>query len=493
MRSSRTRAPFELVVREGDELFELTRRGHYLLLSESGLYLGRLRNSQRARFVPWSSLTHLVIGKRSLWLGTGSTVRLITHGRRSPLSFQHIAQRIERRIARLPGGIGQLSRMREIDERARRATAPWVTIAVVGLCIAMHLMQISDSLVSEAGIFVRELLGEGELWRIVTPHFLHDETWFFVSPEAAVGIPLILRFPSHIALNCMGMLLLGHLVEQPLGSARTIFVLALAAFGAIFVTAVVSGEQVLGASGMVLGLAGAVLALELNAPERLPANWRIRRGLLIGALAVELVAGFTLTFIAGWAHLGGFLGGYLAARIVARGALRERVAGGWLRSAAIAVVASVAISFAAAAPLVLRMGSALDRHARNILALERVGAVTLNNLAWRIATETDGFAQASTRALELAERAVAETERANPDYLDTLAEVHFLTGDARSAILTIDEAIQIAPWDEYFREQRDRFVGLRAADDRPESPALPWLLRGPAEPPPWDDGTGVEI
>ena len=480
-------------MRDGDELFELTRYGHYLLLSQSGLYLGRQRNPQRARFIPWESVTHIAFGKRSMWLGTTDTVRLIMHGRRTPVSFPAIAQRIERRIARLPGGIGQLSRMREIDERAREAAAPRVTIAVVGLCIALHLMQISDSLVAEAGVFVRELLGEGELWRIVTPHFLHDESWFFISPLTVAEIPLLLRFPSHIALNCMGLLLLGYLVEKPLGRLRTVFVLALGALGAIFITGLVSTDRVFGASGMVLGLAGAVLALELSAPERLPANWRIRRGLLIGALALELFVGFTQTFIAGWGHLGGFLGGYLAARIVARGALRERAEHRWLRPTAIAVGVSVVVSFAAAAPLVLRKGWALERHASNILALDGVGAVVLNNLAWRIATETDGFDQASTRALELAERAVAETERANPDYLDTLAEVQFLTGDIRAAILTIEEAIEIAPWDEYFREQRDRFVGLRAADDRPESPALPWLLRGPAEPPSWDAGTGIGI
>jgi hypothetical protein len=95
--------------------------------------------------------------------------------------------------------------------------------------------------------------------------------------------------------------------------------------------------------------------------------------------------------------------------------------------------------------------------------------------------------------LALAERAVAETERANPDYLDTLAEVQFLAGDTDAALITIDEAIEIAPWDDYFKEQRDRFIGLRPREDRPESPALPWYLRGPTDPPTWDDGTGLEI
>jgi membrane associated rhomboid family serine protease len=490
---SRARPPFELLLREGDELFELTRRGHYLLLSDDGLYLGRHRSPQRARFVSWGSITHLAAGRRSLWLGTKQSVRVIVHGRKTPLSFVEVGRKIEQRIARRPGGIEQLSRMREIDARAHRARVPIVSLLVVAVCVGLHLLQISDAFVSDVGIFARELVGEGELWRLVTPHFLHDVTWFFLSPEAAQGLPLVLRVPGHIASNCALALLLGYLVEQPLGRARTVFVLAASALGAVLVTGLASPSHVLGASGMVLGLAGAVLALEVSVPERLPATWRVPRALLVVVLLLSMVHSALAEYVAGWAHLGGFLGGYLAARLVARGAFREPPAAPWLRPAALAVGTCVGISFAAAAPLVLRMGWAFDRHAANVLALDQVASNTLNNLAWRIATETDGFPEAAPRALALAERAVAETERANPDYLDTLAEVQFLAGDTDAALITIDEAIEIAPWDDYFKEQRDRFIGLRPREDRPESPALPWYLRGPTDPPTWDDGTGLEI
>ena len=135
----------------------------------------------------------------------------------------------------------------------------------------------------------------------------------------------------------------------------------------------------------------------------------------------------------------------------------------------------------------------MNAHADHLLAVERVGAGVLNNLAWRIATESTAMPDQGDRALALAERAVHQTARSNPDYLDTLAEVQFLIGDPESAIETIDEALEIAPWDDYFREQRNRFIGLRDANDRPPSPVAPWTERGPDDFAPWDAGEGIAI
>jgi hypothetical protein len=73
-------------------------------------------------------------------------------------------------------------------------------------------------------------------------------------------------------------------------------------------------------------------------------------------------------------------------------------------------------------------------------------------------------------ALELARRAVAETDRSEPEILDTLAELHFLLGDRDRALATIDEAIGRRPEDPYYREQRRRFNGERPRDDRPQYP-----------------------
>ena len=79
----------------------------------------------------------------------------------------------------------------------------------------------------------------------------------------------------------------------------------------------------------------------------------------------------------------------------------------------------------------------------------------------------------------MAERAVDETARSNPDLLDTLAEVLFQLGDAGAAVDVIDEAIALTGGAPYFVEQRRRFIGERPADDRPAPPDVPWPFSRP--------------
>ena len=83
---------------------------------------------------------------------------------------------------------------------------------------------------------------------------------------------------------------------------------------------------------------------------------------------------------------------------------------------------------------------------------------------------------------EGAVRAVYDSDRLDPDILDTLAEVQYVVGDPMAAIQTIDEAIRLAAGEEYFIEQRRRFTGERDWEDRPHSPGLPWIYRNPDGP-----------
>lgn len=353
-------------------------------------------------------------------------------------------------------------------------------------------------------MFAGELVAQGEWWRIVTSQLLHQ---FGLPHPASVdggAIQLLLLglwrmfgaaaavLPVHIALNAALAMLFGHLVEQLFGARRTLVILGAAGLMAAAASAL-AGEDMVGGSGLVLGLAGAALALELSVPERLPAQWRLPRKLFILVLLAEALVGFGVSFIAGAAHLGGLAGGYLAARVLLSGAIHGRPPSPALQATAGAVVVALVASLAAMTPLVLRQPKAMNAHADHLLAVERVGAGVLNNLAWRIATESTAMPDQGDRALALAERAVHQTARSNPDYLDTLAEVQFLIGDSESAIETIDEALEIAPWDDYFREQRNRFIGLREADDRPPSPMAPWTKRGPSDFAPWDEGEGIAI
>jgi len=242
-------------------------------------------------------------------------------------------------------------------------------------------------------------------------------------------------------------------------------------------SAVAGYQEVVGASGVVAALAGAVLWLELNAAKELPAWWRLPRRMFVAVLLLQAVVDMVLPFVAGGAHLGGFVGGYLAAGWVVSGAFEGRVPSPWMQRVAAALVLLTLLSFASAGRLLVREGSALELHAQRLLALAETEAVRLNELAWRMATEYDLNDRQMGLAIQLAQKAVDETDASDPDYLDTLAEVLFVAGDRESALEVIDEAILLNVGEDYYREQRRRFTGERAADDRPDPPRLPWSLR----------------
>jgi hypothetical protein len=54
-----------------------------------------------------------------------------------------------------------------------------------------------------------------------------------------------------------------------------------------------------------------------------------------------------------------------------------------------------------------------------------------------------------------------------PDHLDTLAQVHHRLGHHAKALEIIDEAIALAPEDEHYQHQKQRFQAAAR-------PAAPW-------------------
>ena len=82
--------------------------------------------------------------------------------------------------------------------------------------------------------------------------------------------------------------------------------------------------QVVGASGVAAGLAGALVSIELGGGRGLPVWWRIPRRVLLLAVGLQVGLDVLVPFVAGAAHLGGFLAGYLCTRIMLEDALRMR-------------------------------------------------------------------------------------------------------------------------------------------------------------------------
>jgi hypothetical protein len=383
-----------------------------------------------------------------------------------------LRRRLLDRLALRPSGGRLLAQMAEVDRlAARRAPSPvvWATIA---LCVVGTALQLRDPIFEQIGSFVPDLFARGEYWRGVTAHFVHGLS---VAPLLA---PLFFGswpiLPLHLAINVGGLLVLGHLVERPLGSWRTGLILAASAVGTIAGILAAGHAEVIGASGLVAGLAGAILAVELRHPESLPCQWRLPRRLLIGAVLLQflVVDPMLWRYVAGGAHLGGFAGGFLATVWLGRPSLEGLVPMRGQRLAALGSLGVLVMGLLGAVPLGLHDMTALERHAVRLLDAEPTPNLYRhdNAAAWFIATEGGASEFGLDLAVALADRAVAGTGRANPGILDTLAEALFQRGNRLGAVLTIDEAIRLVPHDPYFVEQRRRFTGERAADDRPPPP-----------------------
>jgi hypothetical protein len=166
----------------------------------------------------------------------------------------------------------------------------------------------------------------------------------------------------------------------------------------------------------------------------------------------------------------------------------------WIVASSVAVVAITGLAIASAGWELTRPGEYTARHAARLARLPGISVLELNDTAWLIAISTDPSRELMEAALLLAEQAVDETERRDPNILDTLAEVQFMLGWPERAVETIDEAIAHAPEISYFQEQRRRFTGDRDADDRPAAPLAPWL-NSPSEskPPSIYDEPGLTV
>jgi membrane associated rhomboid family serine protease len=451
------------------------RRGRAVVLHATGFRYPRGPRSSAEVFTSYADVTHLQLGSRTLRLATRRGIHTLT--RRDFIEGdapEHLVRALLQQIVRQPGGTALLARMAEVEETARGAAPLRATAVVMTACAFVFALQVwLGQRVFHAGLFNRFLVTHGESWRLLTASLLHGGR-------------------LHLAMNLLGLLVLGGMVERPLGTLRTAFIMGVAALGASAGALVAGYDSMVGASGIVAGLAGAMIWLEFRCPERLPATWRVPRRLFVGALVFDALLPLAVPVVAGAAHVGGFAAGLLATSLCAGRGLRRDPLPAAI-GLAVVLLGAISVSSLVRAATFLVSGSAWQAHAERLLAAEDAPPVLMNDAAWLIATSPRPTPGALLGAEELAERAVDATGHSDPDLLDTLAEVQFRIGQRDSAVSTIDEAIALAPDETYFREQRRRFTGQRAADDRPEPPPFrePPPPRTPPQLPPEDQGVRV--
>lgn len=179
----------------------------------------------------------------------------------------------------------------------RRPAQPVVTIAIIAVCIAVWLGErASTAFLNEVAL--APAVGLVEPWRLLTSAFAH-------SPQV-----------MHIAFNMMALWSLGQGLELALGRARFSALYLLSALGGsigFILACMLTGDWntwVVGASGAVFGLFGALLPIQ----RMVGASSRS----LYLTIGINAVIGFTIPGIAWQAHVGGFLTGLLAGWLMMR-------------------------------------------------------------------------------------------------------------------------------------------------------------------------------
>jgi len=199
----------------------------------------------------------------------------------------------------------------QFGARVSQDGRPVVTMTIIGICVVVWLLQQVSPLVTDKLAFV-PALGSAEPWRFLTSAFAH-------SPGQLL----------HILFNMYALWILGQYLEPLLGRVR---------FAALYLVSAVGGSvgflllasppvagglpsaswvtQMVGASGAVFGLFGALIVLNRHLGRSSAPVFVI--------IGINAVLGFVVPGIAWQAHLGGFVTGVLVALVITVTAPKNR-------------------------------------------------------------------------------------------------------------------------------------------------------------------------
>ncbi|WP_438853369.1 rhomboid family intramembrane serine protease [Agromyces sp. M3QZ16-3] len=181
---------------------------------------------------------------------------------------------------------------------AARRGAPVVTYSIIGITLAVYLLQLIPGLgraVTNSLYFTPLAMGvlEVEPWRMITVLLVHSTALIF-----------------HVLLNMYTLWIFGQLLENLLGRWRFLALYLISGLaGSVGVIWLADpNTSVVGASGAIFGLMGAYLVIQ----RRLGGN-ATQLLILVG---INLVIGFVPGWNISWqAHLGGLIGGALVGLI----------------------------------------------------------------------------------------------------------------------------------------------------------------------------------
>jgi rhomboid protease GluP len=182
---------------------------------------------------------------------------------------------------------------------------PTVTYAILGFTVFVYLLQLGglyifqQDIVALLGMKINALIRAGQVWRLITPVFLHDST-----------LPYGLL---HIGFNMYALYLFGRGLEARFGHWRFALLYFLAAYAGNVLSFLVTPGPSLGASTAVFGLLAAE-GMFIIQNRQLLGN-RAGRALMniLYIAGINLLIGFSTSGIDNFGHIGGMLGGLIFA------------------------------------------------------------------------------------------------------------------------------------------------------------------------------------
>jgi membrane associated rhomboid family serine protease len=176
-------------------------------------------------------------------------------------------------------------------------TEPTLTWILLGINVLAGIASLSGANVgdrgtlTDAGELSRGTIADGDYWTLLSSGFLHDG-------------------PFHLLTNMLALWILGTLLEPVLGHRRFGLIYFVSLFcGSLGVLLMSQGPSV-GASGAVFGLLGAAVIVARHG------NLNLMQSGLGLWLGINLLITFTIPGISIGAHIGGLIGGALAAVIL---------------------------------------------------------------------------------------------------------------------------------------------------------------------------------
>lgn len=359
--------------------------------------------------------------------------------------------------------------LRDPKPRDAPVSAGLVVLCVLAFAVSLALaLAASDdradllltslwSLPDQGGALRR--LGALDLTRI----WLDREWWRLLSAALLHGSWV------HLLLNMSALWSVGSWLERALGGIRALLVFGLSALTASLASvAWCEAPLVVGASGGIFGMAGALLVIRWRGDHLADRVVAVSPHSLAVMIALCLALGAVVPVIAQAGHIGGLLGGLLvvAALTSAR----------WTRRLAAALVLGAALLFGfsqAAAPqgranfhhfLALRHLND-DEPERALPAFERAlelrpdDATLQNAIAYHLALAGHNLDRAETLV-----RAALSAEPNNSDFLDTLGWIFCRRGQPEAGMPLLERAHELAaPVREEIREHLETCATAAAA------------------------------